>query len=101
MLVYKVREAQRARIPAVTHVDDTGRLQTVSAADQPALPRAHLASSTARPACRWCSTPASTSTSRSSPRPAEALACYLKTRMDVLALGNWVLTRRRLGVRQR
>ena len=25
--------------------------------------------------------------------PGEALACYLKTRMDVLALGNWVLTR--------
>jgi len=25
--------------------------------------------------------------------PAEAIACYLKTRMDVLALGNWVLSR--------
>ena len=25
--------------------------------------------------------------------PGDALACYLKTRMDVLALGNWVLTR--------
>ena len=25
--------------------------------------------------------------------PTEALNCYLKTRMDVLALGNWVLTR--------
>ena len=35
MLVYKVREAERARIPAVTHVDDTGRLQTVSAAANP------------------------------------------------------------------
>ena len=27
--------------------------------------------------------------------PADAIACYLKTRMDVLALGNWVLARRR------
>jgi hypothetical protein len=26
-------------------------------------------------------------------RPSEALACYLKTRTDVLALGNWILTR--------
>jgi predicted NodU family carbamoyl transferase len=25
--------------------------------------------------------------------PTEALNCYLKTRMDLLALGNWVLTR--------
>jgi carbamoyltransferase len=24
----------------------------------------------------------------------DAIACYLKTRMDVLALGNWVLSRR-------
>jgi carbamoyltransferase len=26
--------------------------------------------------------------------PEDALGCYLKTRMDVLALGNWVLTRK-------
>jgi carbamoyltransferase len=26
--------------------------------------------------------------------PAEAISCYLKTSMDVLALGNWVLFRR-------
>jgi predicted NodU family carbamoyl transferase len=25
--------------------------------------------------------------------PADAIACYLKTQMDVLALGNWVLKR--------
>ena len=31
--------------------------------------------------------------------PGDALACYLKTRMDVLALGNWVLTRATLAAR--
>ena len=30
MQVYPIREAQRARIPAVTHVDGSGRLQTVT-----------------------------------------------------------------------
>jgi hypothetical protein len=25
--------------------------------------------------------------------PGDALACYLKTRMDVLAMGNWVPVR--------
>jgi carbamoyltransferase len=25
--------------------------------------------------------------------PGDAIACYLKTRMDMLALGNWVLSR--------
>ena len=92
MLVYKVRAEQRARIPAVTHVDDTGRLQTVSADDQPALPRAHHR---VRPADRRAAV-LNTSFNEHEPivaTPGEALACYLKTRMDVLALGNWVLTR--------
>jgi carbamoyltransferase len=29
MQVYPIREARRASIPAVTHVDGSGRLQTV------------------------------------------------------------------------
>src|SRR5207253_270489 len=35
LMVYKVKESQRARIPCVTHVDNTGRLQTVSASTNP------------------------------------------------------------------
>ena len=31
--VYKIKEQKRALIPAVTHVDGTGRLQTVSRSD--------------------------------------------------------------------
>jgi carbamoyltransferase len=92
MLVYKVREAERARIPAVTHVDDTGRLQTVSAATNP---RYHALISEFD---RQTGVPLLLNTSFNEHEPivatpGEALACYLKTRMDVLALGNWVLTR--------
>ena len=92
MLVYKVREAERARIPAVTHVDDTGRLQTVSAASNP---RYHALISEFE---RQTGVPLMLNTSFNEHEPIvatpdEALACYLKTRMDVLALGNWVLTR--------
>ena len=92
MLVYKVREEQRARIPAVTHVDDTGRLQTVSAATNP---RYHALISEFE---RQTGVPLMLNTSFNEHEPivatpGEALACYLKTRMDVLALGNWVLTR--------
>jgi carbamoyltransferase len=92
MLVYKVREAERARIPAVTHVDDTGRLQTVSAATNP---RYHALISEFD---RQTGVPLMLNTSFNEHEPivatpGEALACYLKTRMDVLALGNWVLTR--------
>jgi carbamoyltransferase len=93
LMVYKVREPLRSRIPAVTHVDATGRLQTVSAKTNP---RYHaliteFARQTGVPLVL------NTSFNEHEPivaTPAEALACYLKTRMDVLALGNWVLSRR-------
>jgi carbamoyltransferase len=92
MLVYKVRESQRARIPAVTHVDNTGRLQTVSAASNP---RYHALISEFE---RQTGVPLVLNTSFNEHEPIvaspdDALACYLKTRMDVLALGNWVLER--------
>jgi len=92
LLVYKVREDQRARIPAVTHVDNTGRLQTVSAATNP---RYHALISEFE---RQTGVPLVLNTSFNEHEPIvaspdEALACYLKTRMDVLALGNWLLER--------
>jgi len=92
LMVYKVKEAQRARIPAVTHVDDTGRLQTVSAATNP---RYHALIAEFE---RQTGVPLVLNTSFNEHEPivatpGDALACYLKTRMDVLALGNWVLTR--------
>jgi carbamoyltransferase len=92
MMVYKVNQAQRARLPAVTHVDDTGRLQTVSAASNP---RYHALISEFH---RRTGVPLVLNTSFNEHEPivatpTEALNCYLKTRMDLLALGNWVLSR--------
>jgi carbamoyltransferase len=92
LMVYKVKEAQRKRIPAVTHVDDTGRLQTVNAQTNP---RYHALIAEFE---RQTGVPLVLNTSFNEHEPivatpGEALACYLKTRMDVLALGNWVLRR--------
>lgn len=92
-MVYKVKEAQRERIPAVTHVDGTGRLQTVSASTNPRYHRliSEFESLTGIPLIL------NTSFNEHEPivaTPSQAIACYLKTRMDVLALGNWVLKRR-------
>jgi carbamoyltransferase len=93
LLVYKVKEGQRARIPAVTHVDDTGRLQTVSASTNP---RYHALISEFD---RQTGVPLVLNTSFNEHEPivatpGDAIACYLKTSMDMLALGNWVLSRR-------
>ncbi len=92
LMVYKVKEAMRTVVPAVTHVDQTGRLQTVSAKTNP---RYHALISEF---FRQTGVPLVLNTSFNEHEPivaspSQAIACYLKTRMDVLALGNWVLTR--------
>jgi carbamoyltransferase len=92
MQVFQIREAQRARIPAVTHVDGSGRLQTVTAEQNPryhALIRA-FAQRTDIPILL------NTSFNENEPivcQPGEALDCFLRTNMDVLVLGDHVLTR--------
>lgn len=92
MQVFQIRPEQRARIPAVTHVDGSGRLQTVSAEQNPryyALIRA-FAQRTDIPILL------NTSFNENEPivcQPSEALDCFLRTNMDVLVLGDHVLTR--------
>ncbi len=92
MQVFQVRAEKRAAIPAVTHVDGSGRLQTVTAAHNPLYHRliSELATLTGVPMVL------NTSFNENEPvvcRPEEALDCFLRTRMDVLALGRHVVTR--------
>jgi len=90
--VYPIRATKRTEIPAVTHVDGTGRLQTVSCAQNPrywGLISA-FAERTGVPVVL------NTSFNENEPivnTPAEALDCFLRTRMDCLALGEWVVER--------
>jgi carbamoyltransferase len=92
MLVYKTRPEVRQRLCAVNHVDDTGRLQTVSRGQNPryhALIRAFQAA-TGLPVVL------NTSFNENEPivcTPQDALACFLRTRMDLLALGSWLVRR--------
>jgi carbamoyltransferase len=90
--VYPIRPEKRPLIPAVTHVDGTGRLQTVSRRTNPrywALIRA-FKEKTGVPMVL------NTSFNENEPivnTPAEALDCFLRTRMDRLVLGDVVLAR--------
>jgi carbamoyltransferase len=63
-MVYPVRPGRRPEIPAVTHVDGSGRLQTVSRAQNPRF-WALIHAFGEKTACRLCSTRRSTRTSRS------------------------------------
>lgn len=90
--VFLIRPEKRASIPAVTHVDGTGRLQTVDAAVEPkyhALIHAFY-QKTGVPILL------NTSFNENEPivnTPKEALDCYLRTQMDMLVLGNCVVRR--------
>jgi carbamoyltransferase len=90
-MTYRVRPDKRAVIPASTHVDGSGRLQTVSGKRQPlywGLIKA-FENLTGVPVVL------NTSFNENEPivcTPGEALDCFLRTRMDSLAIGPFVLS---------
>jgi carbamoyltransferase len=90
--VYPVRPDKRAVVPAITHVDGSGRLQTVS-------PRTNLRYYKLIAAfARVTGVPMllNTSFNENEPivlTPAQALDCFLRTHMDVLVMGNHVVER--------
>jgi carbamoyltransferase len=89
--VYPIKPEKHAEIPAVTHVDGTGRLQTVEKGDRyyDLIERFRQKSGT--PILL------NTSFNENEPivnTPKEALACYLRTDMDMLVLENCVVSRK-------
>lgn len=90
--VFQIKEAKRSMIPAVTHLDGSGRLQTVSRRTN--FRYWNLIDTfrklTAVPMVL------NTSFNENEPvvcSPSEALDCFLRTKMDALVLGNWVVNR--------
>jgi carbamoyltransferase len=92
MQVFQIRPERRAEIPAVTHVDGSGRLQTVHRETNPRY--WHLIESFR--ALTGVPMVLNTSFNENEPvvcRPEEALDCFLRTKMDVLVLGDWFVSR--------
>jgi carbamoyltransferase len=92
LMVYQVKPERRAEIPAVTHVDGSGRLQTVSRTLNQRYYQliSDFAELTGVPVVL------NTSFNENEPivcTPQEAIDCFLKTRMDVLYLGNYAVRR--------
>lgn len=91
--VYQIRKEKRTLIPAVTHVNGSGRLQSITELQNPRYYRLIKAFEkiTGVPMVL------NTSFNENEPvvcTPQEALDCFLRTKMDVLVLGNWVVERR-------
>lgn len=93
MQVFQVREGKRALVPATTHADGSGRLQTVHRDTNPLYHKLISAF------CSLTSVPLvlNTSFNENEPvvcQPSEALDCFLRTKMDVLVLGQHFISRR-------
>lgn len=90
LMSYKVRPEKRSLIPAPTHVDGSGRLQTVSRSQNPIYWRLinEFEKLTGVPVLL------NTSFNENEPivcTPEEAVDCFLRTKMDVLVLGSYVV----------
>ena len=90
--VFTIREDKRSLIPAVTHVDGTGRLQTVDRQEN-AL---YCGLIEAFRELSGVPMILNTSFNENEPivcKPEEALDCFLRTSMDVLVLNDFVVER--------
>jgi len=93
MQVFQIKADKRPLIPAVTHVDGSGRLQTVNPVTSP---RYHALISAFRD-ITGVPMVLNTSFNENEPvvcQPKEALDCFLRTKMDVLVLGDTLIQRR-------
>jgi len=93
MKVFQIKEDKRSIIPAVTHVDGSGRLQTVFENTNSRYYRliSEFEKLTNVPILL------NTSFNENEPvvcKPDEALACFLRTKMDVLVMENYIITRK-------
>ena len=90
VMAYKIKPKQRERIPAVTHGDGTGRLQSVEREVNPRYWKLirKFEEVTGVPVLL------NTSFNENEPivqTPAQAIDCFLRTRMDVLSIGGFAL----------
>jgi len=89
--VYPIKKEKHTEIPAVTHVDGTGRLQTVEKGDRYYDLIEKFRQKTGTPILL------NTSFNENEPivnTPKEALDCYLRTEMDMLVMENCVVKRK-------
>ena len=86
--VYKIKPGWRERLCAVNHVDNTGRLQTVSHNNNPLFYKLikHFFEQSGIPVIL------NTSFNENEPivcSPTEAIECFVRTKMDALAIGPY------------
>lgn len=95
MQVYQIKKNKQNLVPAITHVDGSGRLQTVNTSTNIRYYKLiqEFKKLTNVPIIL------NTSFNENEPvvcKPDEALETFLRTKMDILVLGNWKIERKKL-----
>ena len=90
--VYSIKNEKRKLLPGITHIDGTGRLQTISEKQN------YLYYNLIENFYKKTGIPIilNTSFNENEPivlSPDHAIDCFLRTNMDLLVLSNWVISR--------
>ena len=91
-VVLKINKTKRQKLPAVTHLDGTGRLQTVEKKNN----KLYYNLIDAFRKISGVPILLNTSFNENEPivnTPEEALNCFFRTKMDILVIGNFILKR--------
>lgn len=91
--VFPLRPALQAQLPAVTHDDGTGRLQTVRAADNPLFHQLLLEFEKLSGFPVLLNTSFNVNGMPLVESPADALDCYFQSGLDAVVLGPFLLTK--------
>jgi carbamoyltransferase len=93
LFTHRVREGWAERIPAVTHVDGTARIQTVSAAREPLVARMLAAFERRTGVPVVVNTSLNTAGRPMVDDPRDALECFGSAPVDALAIGPFLVRR--------
>ncbi|TNE70841.1 carbamoyltransferase [bacterium] len=93
LMVYQVNENKREVLPAITHVDGSGRLQTVHKEHHPR----YFGMIEAFGKLTGVPVVLNTSFNENEPvvcTPEDAIDCFLRTKMDALSIGNFIVRKK-------
>jgi carbamoyltransferase len=91
LFVYSVKQAMREKVPAITHIDGTARVQTVTREANPRYYALIEAFERRRGVPMVLNTSFNVMGEPIVHTPADAARCFYSTGMDALAMGDYVL----------
>ncbi len=97
LLVAKTREEYVSKLPAITHVDGTARIQTVNRGDNPLYYDLILEFSKLSGVHVVVNTSFNVRGEPIVLSPLDAFRCFMRTKMDSLVVGNYVLDKEKQG----